>query len=423
MPSASDYILAKKIIAIKKNVDLISSLDNQNCYNNCNSTVIGNDFEMVGPQGPPGEPGDRYLTSFKEIIHKYVLDTGSISVQIEPGLAYIHGQPIICMHDTSKSPYDNFSGTVFNYDKTTGVMIINNINTISEGFIYSTERTYKLTLDNRANNNDQSNQLPISISMDNQIDIPCYPNFTEMTHGELKKASISNNITFTPINGELTVNALYENNSPKINIEPLADNYSLQFIRTLYPKKYSFSNKPTVSRFGFLGVDISNAHVNENLGIVKNNAICYSEIMAPIVSVLKNVLDRLDSIEERILKIEQDSQISFNSSSTPIATNYEISSSTPLIAYLSAAPSETEISTPLHDIPNSYVDISNDVNVENNIITEDDSINNLIEISQSQTAAENNDNVYLPIDNARDFIHLINQAKQNYSSDTDIQSI
>jgi len=430
MPSSSDYILAKKIIAIKKNVDLISSLDNKNCYNNCNSTVIGSDCGIIGPQGPPGEPGDRYLTTFKDTIHKYVLDTGSISVQIEPGLAYIHGQRIICIYDTSNPPYDSFCGTVFNYDKKTGVMIINNINNISEEFIYSTERTYKLSIDTSSNNN---NQLAFSIALDSQSNPSSYSNLTQMSDGALQNAIISNNMTFSPTTGELTVNTLYEttNNSTRINVEPLEIDYSLHFIRSLSPKKYSFPEQPTVSRFGFLAEDINYAHEDEQLGLVNNNAICYSEIIAPIVSVLNTVIERLDKIEERISKLEEDSRLSSVEPIAPLATNYDISSSEPSIAHLSA-PSENDMSASLNDISSNVntennilpeYDTVNNVNIENNILPEYDTVNNAIEIAASQIVDDVDDDMYSNVNTVHDFIHLINQAKQNYSYNYDITSL
>ena len=305
MPSSSDYTLAKKILNIQKNMNLITDFDSNNCYN-CNSTVIGNDYAVSGqqgPPGPPGPPGDRYLTTFTDTLHKYVMDTGSIGVQLENGLAYIHGLHIRCVHDVS--PYDNFTGTVMSYNNTTGVMIINNINNISPGFAYSTERTYKINVDNYYEDLDANNQsTTVSILNDNTTNSPCYVNFTTTTTGELTSINTSNKIAFSPSNGELSINSIREttNSQTRVNISPLDDDYSTTFVKNLAPKKYSITTEPNKQRFGFLAEDISSVY--DNIGMVNNNSICYSEIIAPIVSVLKSVLTRLDAIDARLDTID-----------------------------------------------------------------------------------------------------------------------
>jgi len=318
MPSSSDYTLAKKILNIKQNMNLITDYDSNNCYN-CNSTVIGNDYAATGqqgPPGPPGPPGDRYLTTFTDTLYKYVMDTGSIGVQLENGLAYIHGLHIRCVHDALSPPYDNFTGTVMSYNDKTGVMIITNISNISAGFVYSTERTYKINVDNYYENLDENNQsISASILNDNTSNSTCYVNFVKTTDGDLSTINTSDKITFSPSSGELSINSIREttNNQTRVNISSIDETYSMAFVKNLAPKKYSMTTQPSLDRFGFLAEDIS--AVYNNIGMVNNNGICYFEMIAPIVSVLQSILTKLDTIDERISQLETN----FASFSTPIA--------------------------------------------------------------------------------------------------------
>lgn len=382
MPSSSDYTLAKKILNIQKNMNLITDFDSNNCYN-CNSTVIGNDCTtsgQQGPQGPPGPPGDRYLTTFTDTLHKYVMDTGSIGIQLENGLAYIHGLHIRCVHDALSSPYDNFTGTVMSYNDKTGVMIINNINNISAGFVYSTERTYKINIDNYYENLDENTQssTTVSISKDNTTNTRCYINFVKTENGDLTSINTSDKITFSPSNGELSINSIREttNNQTRVNITPLDASYSTTFITSLSPKKYSMSTQPTLERFGFLAEDISSVY--DNIGMANNNSICYSEIIAPIVSVLKNVLNKLDAIDERISKLEIDlSGLSISIPPAPVvlaASAYsEIS---PTVATDAAS---VTIDPPLDSVPAPYLSQErNNFSTEN--YSEDVNINKFVQM-------------------------------------------
>ena len=293
MPSSSDYILAKKIVTIKK--DLITSMvGDDNCYYNCNSTVIGDDYDYRQPAS-----GDRYLTIFSETIHKYVINTGSIGIQIEPGLAYTHGQNIVCVTNTSIAPYDSFKGSVMSYNNDTGIIVINKIHDISEGFIYSTNRSYKLNIDNTSEN--------LNISLDNQTDTPCYPNFLPESQGQFTNPRTSQYMTFTPTNGELSVNTLYEttNTTSRKNIQDLETTYAVNFIKQLKPKKFTYLKQENIKRFGLLSEDIPKIFQNEQLGLSNNtNGIAYSELIAPIICSMNMIFAKLDSLEERFVQME-----------------------------------------------------------------------------------------------------------------------
>lgn len=302
MPSSSDYTLAKKIINIQQNLELINDLNAQPEYNNTFSTVIGNDLypcegQCIGDQGPPGEPGDRYLTTFTDILYKYVMDTGNIGVQVEAGLAYINGHTIRCVYDTPNPPFDSFTATVVSYNKTSGIMILSGITNISSGFVYSTRRTYKVNIDYYYYNPQPIQKLPIL--NDNNSNTPCYVNFTTKPIGETTNFTVSNNIYLNPLNGELFANCIFDMNSNhRTNTTSLDEYYAIDFIQNLQPKKYYTTNKPTLERYGFLAEDI--ALVYDDLGFIDNSGgVCYSDILVPTVSSLKNVLNRVESLEYR----------------------------------------------------------------------------------------------------------------------------
>jgi hypothetical protein len=358
MPSSSDYTLAKKILNIQKNMNLITDLDSKNCFN-CNTTVIGNDYTTTGQQGPPGPqgaPGDRYLTTFTSTIYKYIMDTGSISFQLESGLAYIHGHHIRCVYDSPSAPYDNFTGTVMSYNDKTGIIIINNISNISDGFTYSTERTYKINIDNydaQLYTNSQSDSA-ISISNDNATNSPCYINFIKTTSGNLTNVHTSDGITFSPSNGELSINSISEttNNQTRVNISDLDLAYSTEFITNLAPKKYSIATQPSLDRYGFLAEDITAFY--GNIGMVNNNSICYSEIIAPIVSVLQNVLTRLQNAETRISQLEN----------PPVALTAAFSMEPPIVSEVPTTFSmDPDVSETVAIAPNPPENYEDDVNI------------------------------------------------------------
>lgn len=399
MPSSSDYILAKKIVAIKK--DLInSSVGDNNCYYNCNSTVIGDDYDCRQTVS-----GDRYLTIFSETIHKYVINTGSIGIQLEPGLAYTHGQNIVCVSNTSIAPYDSFKGSVMSYNTDTGIIVINKIHDISEGFVYSTSRSYKLNIDNSSEN--------LNISLDNQTDTPCYPNFLPASQGQFTNPRTSQYMTFTPTNGELSVNTLYEttNTTSRKNIQDLETSYAVNLIKQLKPKKFTYLKQENIKRFGLLSEDIPKTFQNEQLGVSNSaNGVAYSELIAPIISSMNMIFEKLDNLEERFSQMENTIT---NMQNTVLLNNAQV-------AMMSAPQS----SPPVVELPPPVIEVSSpppqDMRVDDYLKLEkyfdipQDNIE--IPIIHEEVSLEpyNQDDV-IEIDNVVDLIHLIAEAKKKYN--------
>ena len=210
-------------------------------------------------------------------------------------MAYIHGHTVRCVYDTPNPPFDSFTATVVSYNKTNGVMILNSIANISSGFVYSTRRTYKVNIDYYYYNPQPIIKLPIL--PDDTLNIPCYMNFSTKPIGESTNFTVSNNIYFNPLNGELFTNCMFDSNIKRsISTSPLDEYFAVDFIQNLRPKKYYTENKPTLERYGFLPEDITLAY--DDLGFIDNSGgVCYSDILVPTVSTLKTALNRLDSIE------------------------------------------------------------------------------------------------------------------------------
>ncbi len=290
MPSSSDYILAKKIFAIKQNYDMVAQSDDC-CYG---PTFIGDCPPSI--PGPPGPSGDRYLTSFTKKIHQYVLDTGAIGLQLEPNLAYVHGQSIYCVHDTATAPFDYFKGTVKTYHPATGLMHVENIHSVSCNFEYSTERTYKINIDYSKNENNDDIAHNHSITLDNESDERNYITFSAETQGPLYPKT-SHDLSFVPNTGELYTNVVYESKQSN-TITRLAPDDALNFVKKLQPKKFSQQSE---THFGFLAEDIA----QENPGIAKHNSISYSDFSAPIISVLQTLVDKMSQIEIRMSQMEK----------------------------------------------------------------------------------------------------------------------
>ena len=245
--------------------------------------------------GPPGPSGDRYLTSFTKKIHKYVLDTGSIGLQLEPNLAYIHGQSIYCVHDTVTAPFDYFKGTVKTYHPATGLMHVEHIHSVSCDFEYSTTRTYKINID-YSTCADEDIAHNHSITLDNTTDDRNYIAFSAQTQGPLYPKT-SHDLSFVPNTGELYTNVVYESKQAN-TITPLAPDDALNFVKKLQPKQFSQQSE---IHYGFLAEDIA----QENPGIAKNNSISYSDFCAPIISVVQTLVDKMSQMEIKMAQMEQ----------------------------------------------------------------------------------------------------------------------
>jgi hypothetical protein len=128
-------------------------------------------------------------------------------------------------------------------------------------------------------------------------------------------------MTFTPTNGELSVNTLYEttNTTSRKNIQDLETTYAVNLIKQLKPKKFTYLKQENVKRFGLLSEDIPKIFQNEQLGLSNNtNGIAYSELIAPIICSMNMIFAKLDSLEERFAQMENTIQNIATLSNGPI---------------------------------------------------------------------------------------------------------
>jgi len=104
------------------------------------SRVVG----YTGPTGPTGipgldgtagAPGDRYYTSSSAVVIDPAINQ-TITLQVTPDLAYIPGTYVYVVDSASLN--NSFSAVVQTYDKTTGVLTINNFTNVTGLFNYTT---------------------------------------------------------------------------------------------------------------------------------------------------------------------------------------------------------------------------------------------------------------------------------------------
>ena len=154
MSSYSDYIATKRLYIVNNissntcNAPCITSpgpLYDGGCSTSCSST--GDDC-CAGPTGPSG---DKYLSYFSETFYSNILFTnGAIGVKIDTGLAYLSGMYVRCLLVLLSTEVDSqyFYGKVSSYDESTGVIVINSINRISDDFPYGSTRQFSINIDN-----------------------------------------------------------------------------------------------------------------------------------------------------------------------------------------------------------------------------------------------------------------------------------
>jgi hypothetical protein len=101
----------------------------------------------------------------------------------------------------------------------------------------------------------------------------------------------------------LSVNTTSDKNL-KTNINTLSDKYKNEFINSLNPVEYNFKHDLEHKRFGFIAQEVESL-ISEKVALVGNEdekkSLNYLELISPIVSVLQNVLKRLDNLEKRNL--------------------------------------------------------------------------------------------------------------------------
>jgi hypothetical protein len=105
-----------------------------------NAVPVEGSTGPTGFTGPQGLAGDEYSsqTTSAVIINP---GSGSVSIIVSTGLAYIYGTPVYVISTTSNS---NFTGTVVYYNTNTGAMVIQNITDITGTF--GTSQIYDINL-------------------------------------------------------------------------------------------------------------------------------------------------------------------------------------------------------------------------------------------------------------------------------------
>jgi hypothetical protein len=279
--------------------------------------------------------------------------------------------------------------------------------------------------------------------LDNQTDTPCYPNFLPESQGQFTNPRTSQYMTFTPTNGELSVNTLYEttNTASRKNIQDLETTYAVNFIKQLKPKKFTYLKQENIKRFGLLSEDIPKIFQNEQLGLSNNtNGIAYSELIAPIICSMNMIFAKLDSLEERFVQMENTLQniatlpngpITMMSATPPpvmdapqmetIPTTDEtpnpILETTPTADAPMVSTQETLdpiLETPAPAVETTQQDIILDdyLPLENYFDTQQDEIPIIHEqISLEQEPIDD----AIEIDNVMDLVHLIVEAKKKYN--------
>ena len=81
----------------------------------------------TGTTGPQGESGDQYTTTSTSSI---VFGLGQKTLQVESGLAYAVGQPIMITHTTNA--YNKLDCTVISYNSSSGQLVAN-VDVVSSG--------------------------------------------------------------------------------------------------------------------------------------------------------------------------------------------------------------------------------------------------------------------------------------------------
>jgi hypothetical protein len=100
----------------------------------------------IGPVGPTGQAGDKYNTRTVSPVTDMTtqVQSGTVNISVDPGLAYIQGNLVLVTCDSSPS-YPFFNARVISYNSTTGEISLNEITNIT-GTLLDNEY-YLLNLD------------------------------------------------------------------------------------------------------------------------------------------------------------------------------------------------------------------------------------------------------------------------------------
>jgi hypothetical protein len=150
MSSHSDYLASKRLFVVN---NIASNTCNALCNTSYGPLYDGGCSTKDGccGAGPPGPPGDKYLSYFSETFFaNRLLVNKIIGIKIDPGFAYLPGMSVRCLLTLLPSEVEMqyFYGIVNSYDSTSGVIVLNNINRISSNFPYGVTRDYSINIDN-----------------------------------------------------------------------------------------------------------------------------------------------------------------------------------------------------------------------------------------------------------------------------------
>ena len=148
MSSYNDYIASKRIFTTAS-----SSVCNTPGILSPGPLYDGNTKEckVIGCEGPPGLPGDKYIAYFTELFYPNMLFEGSsIGLVIDAKLAYLPNMRIICQSIPlyGETETYEFSGIMNRYDPESGIAFISEVHDISPNFPYGVQRNYVININN-----------------------------------------------------------------------------------------------------------------------------------------------------------------------------------------------------------------------------------------------------------------------------------
>jgi hypothetical protein len=121
-------------------------------YNDLGTPILQNDSRIhvsllkagqmgatgtTGPTGVTGPTGyaDRFVTATTTAVTLTPVVNGSVTVTVQPKLAYIPGNSVLVVNSTNSTSY--FEGSVLTYGYETGVMTVNKITNVNGSFASS----------------------------------------------------------------------------------------------------------------------------------------------------------------------------------------------------------------------------------------------------------------------------------------------
>jgi hypothetical protein len=97
--------------------------------------------------------------------------------------------------------------------------------------------------------------------------------------------------------------------STKTDIKDLSLEYSKQLIKKINPVSYTFKQDPCTKRFGFIAQEVEKSLGGEKLGLhyrdpegKNHQSICYQELIAPLVKIINDLLNKVSCHGESEIK-------------------------------------------------------------------------------------------------------------------------